>query len=450
MKRPFYLFFSVLCCGAGGQVPPLQVTPELINRLSEEMRTNHPALKAASSRTEARRREAAAVRTWDDPILLLGVMGAEEEMRQDDGDILYGIEQKLPLWGKPKAAHEAVRAGITVAEADSEDQFQTRRRDLAQALLGVALADRLVELGEEDLLWLETMEATTDQRYQVGEAALAQLLRVQNERARRRDQLLTQRHQRAEAAATVNRLLGRPLEAPWPRLLLPPPAGPVVFTERLAALAENHEPRLKTLRAMVQQADAGIEVARRSARPDLSLGVEGRTYSGDGDFRQAMLTLRFNAPWVNRGKYRHNVAREAAGAETARQEAEDYTRRLREELFRLTVGIDAARREALLYRDDILPRSQRALESALASWLANRGLFWDVLEARRMLVEADVMHARAVAQQYELLSDLALCCGLGDLEALSMIGAQAETLTPTPTPTPTSTHPPPPSLAPDT
>jgi len=43
-----------------------------------------------------------------------------------------------------------------------------------------------------------------------------------------------------------------------------------------------------------------------------------------------------------------------------------------------------------------------------------------------MLLEGRLMHARAVAEQYQMLSDLVLCCGLGDLEALEMIGAQPE------------------------
>ena len=50
----------------------------------------------------------------------------------------------------------------------------------------------------------------------------------------------------------------------------------------------------------------------------------------------------------------------------------------------------------------------------------------DVLEARRMLVEARLMFARAVAEQYEMLSELVLCCGLGDLEALQMLETKSE------------------------
>jgi hypothetical protein len=36
------------------------------------------------------------------------------------------------------------------------------------------------------------------------------------------------------------------------------------------------------------------------------------------------------------------------------------------------------------------------------------------------------MYARAVAEQYQMMSDLVLCCGLGDFEALQMIGAEIE------------------------
>jgi hypothetical protein len=43
-----------------------------------------------------------------------------------------------------------------------------------------------------------------------------------------------------------------------------------------------------------------------------------------------------------------------------------------------------------------------------------------------MLLEGRLMYARAVSEQYQMLSELVLCCGLGDLEALQMIGAVPE------------------------
>ncbi len=50
-------------------------------------------------------------------------------------------------------------------------------------------------------------------------------------------------------------------------------------------------------------------------------------------------------------------------------------------------------------------------------------MFFDVMEARRMFLEAQSMLARALSEQYQMMSELVLSCGLGDLEALQMIGA---------------------------
>jgi outer membrane protein TolC len=63
------------------------------------------------------------------------------------------------------------------------------------------------------------------------------------------------------------------------------------------------------------------------------------------------------------------------------------------------VKIDAARREALLYRDEVIPRSETALASAQANWQSSQGTFRDVLDARRMLLAGHLaQRARAVVR----------------------------------------------------
>jgi hypothetical protein len=47
-----------------------------------------------------------------------------------------------------------------------------------------------------------------------------------------------------------------------------------------------------------------------------------------------------------------------------------------------------------------------------------------------MLLEGRLMYVRAVAEQYQMMSELVLCCGLGELGALSVIGAEPDASTP--------------------
>jgi outer membrane protein TolC len=200
----------------------------------------------------------------------------------------------------------------------------------------------------------------------------------------------------------------------------------VFYNERLVGFALQNEPRLRMLREQIKQAEAMVASTRRMRLPEVSVGAESRNYSGNGEWRQAEFMLSFNLPLFNRAKYRADIRRDEAKLKTVEAETADYTFAVREEVHGLTVKIDTARREAVLYRDDIIPRSEAALASARAAWESGRGMFRDVLDARRMLLDARLMFARAVSEQYQMMSELVLCCGLGDLEALQMIGAEPD------------------------
>ncbi len=418
-------------CAVSGNTPPLppgdrvELTPAFINSLAETLRTNNPASRAAGARAEAAAANVAAVRTWEDPEVTVGGMFADSTMRAEDGDLLYGVEQKLPLFGRPRAMRQMAAREGDVMRADRDAVFQRLRSALAQALFRAAYAQRAADIGAEDLAWLTAMLRTTEDRYRVADVPQFQLLRLQNEHARRADAVISDKRRVAGALAEVNRILGQPIDSAWPQLQLPAIAGEVSYNDQILEMALNNEPEIAVLREKVRLAEATVETVRRARYPEVTLGAEGRQYTGNGDFRQAMVTLSVSLPWVNRGKYREDVHRESARRTAAEFDLADRELAVREEVRRLTVSIDAARREALLYRDRIIPRAEQALESAQAAWLANRAMFLDVLESRRMLVEGRLGYARAVSEQYQLLSELVLCCGLGDLEALLIIGAAA-------------------------
>ncbi len=408
---------------SNGETNALRVTPALLGLLSEEMRTNLPAIKAAEARWEAARAGVKAVRVWEDPTVRAGFMFADVGMRADEGDIIYGLEQKLPLWGKPKLERALAEAEAAREQSDLEYQYQQRRRDLARILFGAAQNAHVLDAGEEDLAWLGRMVASLEQRYQAGEVAQVWLLRTQNDRARRIEQLRTDRQRLEHDWVSLNRLLNREPQSPWPRLILPEPAGPVVFNEKLVGLAWRGEPRLKVFQKEIAQAEASDAAARARSKPEVMVGVLNRSYSGNADWRQTELMVGLNLPLWNQPKYRSEVHRAQARLGATQQEREDYRLALREEVHALTVRIDAARREALLYRNEIVPRAAQAVASAESLWTSGRGMLIDLMEARRMSLEARLMYARAVAEQYMALSELALCCGLAELDALQMIDA---------------------------
>ncbi len=399
------------------------ITPAYINRLAEELRARHPAIRAAQARTEAAVAAVEGVRVWEDPTLRVGGMFADAEMRAKEGDLVYGIEQKLPVFGRPGLAREVAQAEVARQQADGDYQLQLRRRDLAQALYRTALAQRVVEIGVQDQSWLDRIVQSLEQRYRTGASNLADLLRAQNEQRRRREQTRTEQSELEHARFVLNRLLQRPPEAPWPPLNLPPPVGAVPYSPQLADLAIRQEPRLRVLQEEIREAEAAARLARRQRLPQVLVGAQGRSATHDGEFRQAEVMLGFTFPWGNARKYRADFERERERARAAEADASDRTLGVREEVHQLTVEIDAARREALLYRDEIVPRARQALEASETTWAANRSSFLEVMDLRRVLLESQLTEARGLANQHDRLSELALLCGLDDVKALSRVDA---------------------------
>jgi cobalt-zinc-cadmium efflux system outer membrane protein len=406
----------------------MRLSGEVLQRMAGQMLTNHPALRALAARTRAADHATNGVRTWEDPQFRFGgyVASGRGPSLEEEGNLTYGLEQKLPVFGRPEARRRVASAEADTARARQELQFEMLRRDLARLLFQAAAEERWLELGRQDLAWLEAMSATAEERYRAGTASQVDVLRLQSERARRADRLRTETRQRDQTVVDVNRLWRGELNAPLPSLELPPVAAPVGEAAGYVQLAVAQEPRLRVLAREIQAAEAQVAATRKERLPEVTAGVEGRQSTGDGGFREGLFTVGLSLPWLNAGRYRSDVARDRARVEAAEWEAVDQTQALQAEIRRLVTAIDAARREAFLQRDDLMPRAQLAMESARASWLNGRGLFLDVMEARRMWLESQWTLVRAVAEQHQALSDLALACGLPDFEAvLALSGAPA-------------------------
>ncbi len=397
-----------------------------INRLVAEARTNNPSLKAADARVRSATLNAGAVRTWEDPMAMFGgsVYSSRGFNPSEDGNLAYGVEQKLPLWGRPRLTRRVAEAETSLREAEVGYRFRQLRSEITKALLMTALAERVVDIGEQDKAWVEAIAKATDNKYRAGQAVVADTLQIQNEAAKRNDTLRTDRLRLAHERFTLNRLLNRDVSSTWPSLQLPPVAPAIPLSSKLLALALQNEPKLKVLEQEIKQAAASAELTRKTRLPDVSFGVEGRQYGGDGEFRSGMFTLRFSLPWANRDKYRKDYDRDVERQKSAEQEREDQVLVVREELHHLAVGIEATRREALLHTEEISVRAMQALSSRLSEWEGGRGAFRDVLDARRALLESELMSARAVAEEHQMVADMLLWTGLENLEALRPLATE--------------------------
>lgn len=399
----------------------IELTPDQVDTLLAEAQGRNPAIAAARARADAAASGVDAARTWEDPRFSVGlsIPTARGFKSSEAGNLLYGVEQKLPIFDRPKlaraaAAADAAREKLAVASAVAK-----LRRDLSLGLVELALAGRTVELTELNLGWLDATLSAVDHRYRVGKSSQVEWLKIQTERAKTLDRIKTLKLGREHRQVEVNRLLNRDLHAPWPAVTLPPVQLPVAYDDHLLNAAALAEPRLNVMRQETAQAEAMARVTRQQRKPEIGIGLQGRTYTGDAGFREGMVTVNFTLPWLNAKRYDSDYARDRAKVRASEHDAADYALMVREELHHLIVELDAARRQALLYRDELIPLAEQTLSSAGAAWQNNLGLFQDVLDAHRMLVDHRLMLAQALAAQSRQIAELTLRVGAKDLAAFS-------------------------------
>jgi cobalt-zinc-cadmium efflux system outer membrane protein len=428
------LLFSVLpvrsALSATESAPALgqaSITPELIDRLMAEAKNANPALEAAGARTDAADEAVGSVRTWDDPTFSFGLWRSSSQgfSSSEQGNIIYGIDQKLPVFGRPELARTVAEAAAATVRLNADYEVQKLRRDLTVALLGLALDDRGLELAKEDLRWLEATVSTLDGRYRVGKSSQVEWLKAQTERAKAASALTTLESQRNHQGVLVNRLLNRELHSQWPTFELPALSGPMPDDEALVDAALGYAPKLKAMRQETAENEAAAILTSRKRLPEVGVGVQARQYSGDGGIREGTLTVNFTLPWINRRGYDSDVRRDKARSRAAERDAADYELGLREEVHHLTVDLSAARRQAILYRDELIPLTEQTLSSAQSTWQSSLGTIQDVLEAHRMLVEDQLDLAQSTTEQAGKVADLTLLTGIRDYSVLAEGGPSA-------------------------
>jgi outer membrane protein TolC len=418
------LFQGLLVHLAAAPAPadkPAEITPALIDRLLEDARVGNPRIEASYARADAASAQVDSVRTWDDPTVSFGLWRSTPRgmSASQEGNIIYGIRQSLPVFGRPDLERNVAQAEAVTARLDVDYETQKMRRDLTVTLVELAFADRNLDLGREDLDWLDATLAAVDNRYRVGKSSQVEWLKAQTERAKAADNIRTLELAREHQQVLINRLLDRNPHTLWPRYALPGVAGPVPYDDHLVRDAVELAPKLKILRQQTEESDATALLTRRRRLPEVGVGVEARQYSGDAGIREGALTVDFTLPWLNGRRYESDLRRDLARKRASERDAQEYELEIREGVHQITMDLDTARRQALLYRDQVIPLTEQTLSSADAAWQSGLGPFQDILDAHRMLVEDRLTLARAISDQAGKMAELTLLTGVYDLTSHS-------------------------------
>lgn len=401
---------SRACAGAGALLlllaAPLraQDAPPLTLADAYALAAEHnPMLQAAGWRTRAVAAMERSAALPPDPQVQLGVMNASlPGLRTDMPSSMapsVQVMQMIPFPGTLALRARIARQETGIAEADAAEAGWMVRARVAMAFFEIYRADRQLAVMRETLDLLRTFQAVARAMYGAGEGRQADVLRAGVEVGRMEAEVARMEAMRAGAAARLNAVLGRPAETPVPAVALPPLPAAVPHADTLRAWAAETRPVLARGRLGVAQAGSRLDLARREVWPDLSVGVQyGQREAEMGTERMGSVMLGFTLPVFARQRQLRMAEAAAAMRGMAAAELSADAAEVDARVAELAAELARARTLARMYRAEVLPQADAAVQSALASYRVGQVDFMTLVDAQ--------MAANQYRQElYALLAD---------------------------------------------
>lgn len=402
------------CLAIAGQHTPLTIAA------AEDLAVvGEPGRTALLEREAALEEQAVAATKLPDPTLRVGLLNyplsggsfSTEGMTQAQ----LGIRQAFP-----RGRSRALSAGrLNSLAAGLGNDAAARARDVLTAVRRAWLdvyywqaAERIVS---DSRPFFADLLNVTRSMYSVGRKSQHDVLRAELELSRLDERLLRTASAREEAQAELSRWIGREAYRPAAMKLPPWPSPPPV--ETLLERLETH-PRLASANATLLAAEAGVELARESRKPNWALDLgygyrEGFLPNGEPRSDFVSLNVTVDLPFFGRNRQDRELAAALGDRRAATAGRQELRARLQSELHaEYSRWTDLTRRLAL-YEARILDQSQGQAEAALTAYQSDAGDFADVMRGFSDDLNTRLQHIRL---QVELAQSYAVLANLGGLQ----------------------------------
>ena len=350
--------------------------PDLL-RLADE----NPSVRAARLGAEAQARAADAAGRRPDP--MASVMAFPEPVVTARGSqrTQWRVEQRLPWPGTLGLRADAARAGAARLQADADALALDLLLDVQRAYFDGARAAEQLALLRPFRERLDLFADAAAVRYEVGRGPQAALLQIGLERARLAEREVVLEADVDDARYRIGQLLD-----------LPNVQVDFELADALALreldLDDLPRPEIAALDAAQARAEAEVALAQKAFYPDLGVGltyfdIADRDVPPTADGADAFaVSVMATIPLDRAGR---RASLEAAQLRRAQLDAQRdaLDARLQADADRERRQVDAAARTLALYRDQLVPQADAAVESALSAYTTGEADYTVVLDAER-------------------------------------------------------------------
>ena len=319
--------------------------------------------------------------------------------------VMPGLMAQIPWLGKLQAQARAATAESQAKYFVFEGVVLQTVYDVKQNYYQLWFLDKKIAIDREMLQLLSELEQIARAQNETGQATLQDVYRAQIEADRLKTEIANLDDSRHSLDAQFKAALGLTRDQPDPPMPSQFEATTLdLSAEQILDTAFARNPQLKAMEAEVRQAQASLDLARKSNLPDVTIGSSVDVKATPWLYwPQATVTLPI---------WRDKVAAEIAAAQAGQRAAQA---RLTAGQIKLTVDFAEksyayreVNRNLDLLREQLVPKAQRSLEIARSAYLSGKTDFFNLLDAERSLLEFRLSEIDARTQRELTLSELSL------------------------------------------
>ena len=316
------------------------------------------------------------------------------------------LNQPIELGGKRQARVALARGEAALARSELAGLRQELRAEVIAAFHGVLVAQERQALASTLAGLAGRSIDVAARQVAAGKVSPVEATRARLAASDARTELNAAAAQLALARTRLGALVGRPGET----LVLDARDAWLPEVEPLPALQSRlaDAPPLRRARSAVATQDAQAQVERAARIPDVTLSV-GSQRADEVGRRQGVLGLSLPLPLFDRNSARLGAA--LRRADKAREELAAAETALAADLAAAYTRFEAARAEATLLRDEVIPDARSSQELTLKGFEHGKFAFLDVLDAQRTLAQAQARQWSALLAAWQAYADIERLAG---------------------------------------
>ena len=385
--------FIILLAGARGAraEEPATATNLSLTAVVETALRDNAELMRMRAKWEAMRERPAQERSLPNPMFRYGAMGPGDNFNfPDSEEQRIGLEQQFPWFGKRTLRGQMAEKDAAAMECDYEAMRHEVKRMTKETYYDLYALEQVLDITRREEDVLKRMQQIAQTQYAAGSVEQQDVIKAQTEVTMLRQRLIEIEQQGNALRAKLNQLLNRPADAFLGRPGTPPPRAAAEEVKPLIANAERCRPEIAAARVREEQAALDRRLMAKAYFPDLTLGVESRSFREDDDMVMVMVAVDLPVWW---GKNRAGVREAEKMMESRRAGVEAVRRQTDYDVQDAYYKLMTAQRTLELYRQALLPQGEARFAASEAGYRAGKTDFLDLLESERFLLEVRVMAA---------------------------------------------------------